>query len=81
MENNKAKKRKKRKTRKKGGSWFIILIIVLLVLGGLGVMLYPTICDLYYKYQAQQEVDAYEKSIMAEQMDYGKRRMNTTVHC
>ena len=70
MENNKAKKRKKRKTRKKGGSWFIILIIVLLVLGGLGVMLYPTICDLYYKYQAQQEVDAYEKSIMAEQMDY-----------
>lgn len=72
MENNKAKKRKKRKKRKKGGSWIIILIIVLLVLGGLGVMLYPTFCNLYYKYLAQQEVDTYEKSIKAEQVDYSE---------
>lgn len=38
------------------------ILIILLFLIGLGVLLYPTASDLYYRWQAQREIEAYNQA-------------------
>ena len=40
----------------------ITILIILLFLIGLGVLLYPTASDLYYRWQAKQEIEAYNEA-------------------
>ena len=40
----------------------ITILIILLFLIGLGVLLYPTASDLYYRWQAKQKIEAYNEA-------------------
>lgn len=63
-------KKKRKKKKKKFNFW--TLLFILLMLGGLGVLLYPTMCDYYYKYNAQKEVEQYDREMKSETRDYSE---------
>ncbi len=46
------------------------LLIVLLLLAGAGVMLFPKLSDVYYRWEASQEIAQYNQVSEAEQADY-----------
>lgn len=46
------------------------MVFAVLFIGGLGVLLYPTMCDLYYKITAQKEVKQYERILESKERDF-----------
>ena len=46
------------------------LLAVLLLIVGLGVLLYPSLSDLYYRWEAEQEIAQYNQVAEATQEDY-----------
>lgn len=60
--------RKKNRKRKKFNVWTMVFAV--LFIGGLGVLLYPTMCDLYYKITAQKEVKQYERILESKERDF-----------
>ena len=59
---------KKKKKRPK----IVTILAILLLLMGLGVMLYPTFSDLYYRWTAQQQISQYNHVAEAAQEDYSE---------
>ena len=49
---------------------FSTLLAVLLLIVGLGVLLYPSLSDLYYRWEAEQEIAQYNQVAEATQEDY-----------
>ncbi len=47
-------------------------MFVFLLLLGLGVMLYPTVCDRYYRWKIQGELNEYVQTAESEQKDYSE---------
>lgn len=68
METKTGAKVKKGKRKSSLFTWIIILVLLI----GLGIMLYPTMCDLYNKWLAQQEVKEYERVMKSEKVDYSE---------
>lgn len=62
--------KKKSEKKKKFNPWTLIFII--LFVGGLGVLLYPTMCDWYYKLTAQKEVKQYERVLESKEKDFSE---------
>lgn len=50
----------------------VIILAILLLLIGLGIMLYPTFSDLYYRWTAQQQISQYNHVAEATQADYSE---------
>ena len=48
------------------------ILAILLLLVGLGIMLYPTFSDLYYRWTAQQQISQYNHVAEATQADYSE---------
>lgn len=59
---------KKGKQKSNLFTWIIILVLLI----GLGIMLYPTMCDLYSKWLAQQEVKEYDRVLESGKVDYSE---------
>lgn len=55
--------------KKKKNSLTNVLIVLLLIVG-VGVIGYPTICDLYYKWEVSREIAQYNQVAEAEKKDY-----------
>lgn len=68
MEAKPDKKVKKGKRKNSLITWLIAIVLLI----GLGIMLYPTMCDLYSKWLAQQEVKKYEHIVDAGKVDYSE---------
>ena len=49
--------------KKKKGRWLVNLLILLLFLAGAGIMLYPTISDLWNKYRNAQLITTYDEAV------------------
>ena len=47
-------------------------LIIILVLSGIGVLCYPTVCDMYYKRQASREISQYNRVMDAGKLDYSE---------
>lgn len=60
------------KVKKKRKNNLITWVIALVLLIGLGIMLYPTMCDLYSKWLAQQEVKEYDRVLESGKVDYSE---------
>lgn len=54
-------------------SWFSILMIIVLFGSGIGIMLYPTLSDLYVNYQLKQQVSEYNRTLEGAIEDYSER--------
>lgn len=50
----------------------VTILAILLLLIGLGIMLYPTFSDLYYRWTAQQQISQYNHVAEAAQKDYSE---------
>lgn len=50
----------------------VTILAILLLLIGLGIMLYPTFSDLYYRWTAQQQISQYNHVAEATQADYSE---------
>ena len=50
----------------------VTILAILLLLVGLGIMLYPTFSDLYYRWTAQQQISQYNHVAEATQADYSE---------
>ncbi len=50
----------------------VTILAILLLLVGLGIMLYPTFSDLYYRWTAQQQISQYNHVAEATQEDYSE---------
>lgn len=50
-----------RKKKKKKKSWLSSFLVAILLIGGLGLMLYPKISDLYQRYLLSQEMNRYNQ--------------------
>ena len=50
----------------------VTILAILLLLVGLGIMLYPTFSDLYYRWTAQQQISQYNHVAEAAQEDYSE---------
>lgn len=61
---------KVKKGKRKSNLFTWIIVLVLLI--GLGIMLYPTMCDLYSKWLALQEVKEYERVLESGKVDYSE---------
>lgn len=62
------------KQRRKSGnkSRGTAVLAVLLLLVGLGVMLFPTFSDLYYRWEASREIAQYNRALEAQPEDYSE---------
>ncbi len=60
----------KTKTRKKKKIDPSVVLFAALLANGLGELFYPTLSDLYTRYQIRQEINRYNKVMEAEQADY-----------
>lgn len=68
MEAKPDKKVKKGKRKNNLLTWIIVIVLLI----GLGIMLYPTMCDLYNRWLALQEVKEYEHIVDAGKVDYSE---------
>ena len=58
--------------KKKKRPKIVTILAILLLLVGLGIMLYPTFSDLYYRWTAQQQISQYNHVAEAAQEDYSE---------
>ncbi len=70
--NNNSGAAPERKSRKKGGNPLVTALILLLLLAGLGIMAYPSLSDIYSRWQAQREIAQYNQVSEAEAADYSE---------